>query len=340
MQNSVNAGPIVGVVTTINAPNAAMNSLLDYAEKAGSKVVVVGDTKTPQNWEETDFDFLSINTQRRLFPNLCDLIPMKHYARKNLGYLRALKSEPEWLYETDDDNIPLSDPFKFRELHVNASTYKCSTRWLNVYEAFGVTSSSSAPQQLWPRGFDLRSIGSSLEKDSEKTFKSPLQQGLANGDPDVDAIYRLTLGNLITFNDSGPIALEGPQICPVNSQTTWWHNSIFQLMYLPSTCTFRLTDIVRGFVAWRILLESEDAITFHSPQVNQERNEHDLLRDFESEIELFLGSDLIVELLLRLNISSLSIGDALLLCYKSLVEYGVINSDEIQILEAWNRNFM
>jgi hypothetical protein len=339
MQSQDKEGFIVAVVTTINQPNDAMDLLLDFATAAKSKVVIVGDTKTPESWTDTDFEFLNIDTQRRLFPELCDIVPMRHYSRKNLGYLHAQTFAPDWLYETDDDNIPTSSPFASRDLQVEAMSYSSQTKWLNIYQVFGVDDSSLKPQQLWPRGFDLKSVGMPFEREASKLVSSPLQQGLANGDPDVDAIYRLTVGNLVTFNDSGPVVLNEFQVCPVNSQTTWWHKSIFQLMYLPSTCTFRLTDIIRGFVAWRILLSTEGAITFHSPKVKQERNFHDLLRDFEDEMELFLGSDAIVETLLNLDLTSLTKGQALLSCYESLVKFGVIKPEEIQILQAWNANF-
>jgi hypothetical protein len=63
------------------------------------------------------------------------------------------------------------------------------------------------------------------------------------------------------------------------------------------------------------------------------------LRDFEDEMELFLGSDAIVETLLNLDLTSLTKGQALLSCYESLVKFGVIKPEEIQILQAWNANF-
>lgn len=339
MHNSSQEDLIIAVVTTINEPNEAMNSLLEYANVAKSEVIIVGDTKTPHRWEDTDFEFLSIDSQGQLFPNLSKAIPTRHYARKNLGYLHAHKFKPEWLYETDDDNIPTSDPFKRRTSEIDATTFHTQTKWLNVYQVFGVQDLSSKPQQLWPRGFDLQSIGLPTEVESHVRVFSPLQQGLANGDPDVDAIYRLTLGNFVTFNDRDPVALKNLQICPVNSQTTWWHKSIFQLMYLPSTCTFRLTDILRGFVAWRILLEGSASITFHSPLVKQERNFHDLLRDFKDEVELFLSSDAMVETLLSLDLTSLTHGQSLVSCYESLVKFGVVKDEELQIIEAWNANF-
>ena len=45
-----------------------------------------------------------------------------------------------------------------------------------------------------------------------------------------------------------------------------------------------MTDIWRSFVAQRILQENDWAVLFHAPTVSQERNEHDLMRDFADEV--------------------------------------------------------
>lgn len=332
-------GTCVAVVTTINDPNQAMNDLLAFAKKADSNVVIVGDSKTPKTWNQTDFNFLSLEVQTQEFPALAALTPTQHYSRKNLGYLKAKGLGATWIYETDDDNLPIEDPFRHRSLEIDASTFNTENDWLNIYEVFGFDSASRTPQKLWPRGFDLKSLSLGFTEDVSLLVNSPIQQGLANGDPDVDAIYRLVFGSIVTFKARKPITLQANQICPINSQTTWWHSSVFQLMYLPSTCTFRLTDIIRGFVAWRILSEFDMRITFHSPVVRQDRNHHDLIKDFKDEVQLFLGSDEIIRILKSLNLKSLTVSESLELCYRSLIEYGVVKSEELPILEKWNEQF-
>ena len=329
----------IGVVTTINHPNDAMNILVDFSNKADTRVVIVGDTKTPLSWQDLDCEFLTIETQDRIFPDLAAVTPTRHYARKNFGYLSAIELGASWIYETDDDNFPTADPFTQRDLKITTSTFFASTRWLNIYEVFGHEKTLNGPQRLWPRGFDLKSLGATITKAKESFVISPLQQGLANGDPDVDAIYRLILGNLVNFNSRGPVSLQHGQISPINSQTTWWHKSIFQLMYLPSTCTFRLTDILRGFIAWRILLDTDMVISFFEPIVRQDRNEHDLLKDFKDEIELFYGSNEIVESLLKVQLKELDYSKALVACYSVLVTHGVVNMNELTILAQWNKRF-
>ncbi len=58
--------------------------------KQGWSAVVVGDTKTPADWSCPGVDFLSVEKQKQLFGAYADLIPYRHYCRKNLGYLYAM----------------------------------------------------------------------------------------------------------------------------------------------------------------------------------------------------------------------------------------------------------
>ena len=56
--------------------------------------------------------------------------------------------------------------------------------------------------------------------------------------------------------------------CPFNSQTTWWWPEAYPLLYLPSHCSFRMTDIWRSFVAQRCLWELGHGLVFHAPEVD------------------------------------------------------------------------
>ena len=74
-------------------------------------------------------------------------------------------------------------------------------------------------------------------------------QGLADEDPDVDAIYRLTSDTPCYFNERNPVVLAKGTVCPFNTQNTIIIKPLFNLLYLPTTATFRFTDILRGLVA-------------------------------------------------------------------------------------------
>ena len=97
------------VLTTINEPIKAVIALKEGAKQNNLPFIVVGDTKTPNQTYQDFTYFYSIERQIQEFPNLCEVLPTKHYSRKNIGYLVALKLGMEEIQETDDDNIPLPE---------------------------------------------------------------------------------------------------------------------------------------------------------------------------------------------------------------------------------------
>jgi len=108
-------------------------------------------------------------------------------------------------------------------------------------------------------------------------------------------------------------------------------------MYLPSYCSFRMTDIWRSFVAQRIAWTNSWSILIHEPTVHQERNVHNLIRDFEDEVPGYLHNMKIIEKLegLRLVAGAENISANIQRCYEALVELSVIGSEELPLLEAW-----
>ena len=106
-------------------------------------------------------------------------------------------------------------------------------------------------------------------------------------------------------------------------------------MYLPIIASFRMTDIWRSFVAQRCLWEMGEGVTFHSPaEVYQDRNDHDLLKDFQDEIPGYLLNDKIVNILQGLELD----GDVLknmYQCYNALYGNGIVPFKELTSLKAW-----
>ena len=166
---------------------------------------------------------------------------------------------------------------------------------------------------------------------------SPIQQGLADNNPDVDAVYRLIMPLPVNFKENEDIAL-GPHVwSPFNSQNTTWFKEAFPLMYLPSYCSFRMTDIYRSLIAQRIAWENNWSVLFHKPTVYQDRNEHNLMKDFSDEIPGYLQVESIREILDQTFIPGgvLNLSKALRKCYKVLVEKKIFDIKEIEILDAW-----
>jgi hypothetical protein len=332
----MNATDTAIVVTTIQEPTACMNVLAAYARSHGLQWIVIGDRKGPSQFSLPPAELVSIEQQKELPFKLARVLPEKHYARKNLGYLLAISRGCECIYETDDDNAPM-DLWRLRSLETEA--YRVQKRvevdWANVYGAY-------TSELIWPRGLPLNRARRRFLEEFElgaaliRTI-APIQQGLANGSPDVDAVWRLILDRDITFDEFPNILLPRGAWCPFNSQNTWWWKQAFPLLYLPSYCSFRMTDIWRSFVAQRCLWELGYELEFHHADVVQMRNEHDLMRDFDQETVGYLRNDEIRRILESCDLSPQPSGvqENLMRCYAALVRATVIDAEELDLVDAW-----
>jgi hypothetical protein len=270
---------IAVVVTSIAKPNQALQALAQGCGDRGYQFIVIGDETSPPEFHLDGCQFYSLEEQYETGFKLARLCPTRHYARKNLGYLIARNNGASIIIETDDDNIPYKEFWNDRQRNQSASTV-ANSGWVNVYRYFSAAN-------IWPRGLPLDRIKDkvpSFESLSVRVTDCPIQQGLANENPDVDAIYRLLLPLPQSFGSRRRVVLTGGSWCPFNSQNTTWWSDAFPLLYLPARCTFRMTDIWRSFIAQRIAWTNNWGILFHEPTVSQERNEHNLMRDFKDEM--------------------------------------------------------
>ena len=98
-----------------------------------------------------------------------------------------------------------------------------------------------------------------------------------------------------------------------------------------------MTDIWRSFVAQRILWSCDLRVSFHSASVWQERNEHDLLVDFEDENPGYLNNRKIASALEQLTLPEglQNLPIALRACYDEMIGRGWIAKEEMSLLEAW-----
>lgn len=313
------------VITTIFPPSKAISEYV----KLGHHIIAIGDTRTPHSWSHKNSTFLSVEEQLKRFPKFAKQIPTKHYARKNIGYLLAIKTATECI-ETDDDNFPYSFFPNFLPGKISVSSFSSSTNFFNGYKYL-----LKGKGKIWSRGYPLRKI---FEKEAIKKKKSidsyPLQQALVDRDSDFDAIYRLTDNTLVTFKKNHKFALERHTYAPINSQNTYWQKEAFLLMYLPCFVASRVTDIYRGYMAQRLLWEINRKALFLSPSVFQERNPHDYLHDFAQEIPLYLQTENLIEALESLKLTG-SLENKMIQLYAALIKNGFLIEDEMPILKTW-----
>jgi len=306
---------------------------LKFAGIHGWQLVVVGDTKTPKDWSLSDVIYLSPDDQMRIESGLIESLPWKTYSRKMVGYIYAFQNGAELIADTDDDNIPYDN----WELHLQEETDTIEhPGFVNIYRYF-------TSEHVWPRGFPLTDIvkqsKTAIKPLEKKKMSVGVWQFLADEDPDVDAIYRLTCNMPIYFNKRANINLSAGTICPFNSQNTFFRRETFPLMYLPVHVTFRFTDILRGLVAQPILWAAGYVLCFGHASVIQKRNPHDYLMDFESELPCYLHVKRVVEAVQSVVKNSNSISENMYAAYESLLKVKIVEPEEMGHLERWLAHF-
>lgn len=333
--NSSRQTKVALVVTSIAGPNEILTTLARGCLEHGYRFIVIGDVPSPKDFNLEGCEFFSLEDQYQTGLKLAPLAPTRHYARKNLGYLLAQRAGAQVILETDDDNLP-EDGFWQPRARAQSAQVVSARGWVNVYRYF-------SEAMLWPRGFPLNHIQDEMApRASLKTadVDCPIQQGLVNENPDVDAIYRLVSSLPQSFAAADSVALAPGSWCPFNSQNTAWWRDAFPLLYLPAYCSFRMTDIWRSFVAQRIAWANDWSVLFHAANVWQERNEHNLMRDFRDEVPGYLHNTEIAEALekLKLNSGIDRLGENLLVCYEQLVVMNLIDRRELELVKAWNQD--
>ena len=320
------------VVTSIASPNAVLNALAQGSIKHGLEFIVIGDESSPSTFELEGARFYGIDEQRALPFRFAEKCPTRHYARKNIGYLVAISEGAEQIVETDDDNMPTEDFWTERVRRQSVKVIS-DAGWVNVYRYF-------TDANIWPRGLPLDHIQAAIppfESLVAEEIDCPIQQGLADENPDVDAIYRLALPLPQSFRKDRRVVLDAGTWSPFNSQNTSWWRDAFPLLYLPAYCSFRMTDIWRSFVAQRISWANDWGILFHEATVWQERNEHNLMRDFKDEVPGYLNNSRIAEALDKLTLQKGldKLNDNLKICYEELVRMELIGEQELDLIAAW-----
>lgn len=312
------------IITTINAETEAISQ---WKKIPNARLIIVGDSKTP-DYLDHNIQFLPFSQQSG---ELASLIPANSYSRKNLGYLEAIKSGSTTIYETDDDTLPY-DSWCFPAGWSCGYGISSSCRVANIYGKL-------SGKKIWNRGFPLEYINEQINYREYKSFAGKdigIWQTLIDGDADVDAIYRLTNNEHVKFDLRNAFSLGVGTYSPFNSQSTFWSQSCFLYMYFPSTVSWRFADILRSYVAQRLMWGDHLHLGFLPSSVFQERIRTDYLRDLVDEYSMYANVGKVLDILDRLVFS----GDAknrLHLVYSVLVEEGIVQRGELLILEAWIR---
>lgn len=338
--------PVCAVITTILEVNQAVEQTIN---KAKLSLVVVGDYKTNHTlWEKFERDnvnkvvYLSPKSQKALPFNIIKHVPWNHFGRKSVGFMYAASMKCEKIYDFDDDNHLKQGGFEgITEWNtLKLQVLSNDTHVFNPYPYFHSTGSYID----WPRGFPLQFIHdpNTYRVDAHQLTYSTLDnvaivQSLADHDPDVDAIYRLTAQLPLNFERKNEILVLPRGIyTPWNAQATLISRVAFFGMLLPVTVTGRVSDIWRSYITSRLLWETNYCVGFSSAFVTQYRNPHSYMQDFIDEDDLYKKVDKLLQLLaLWTSDQHDSLASAYLDLVRSLVDEKILGVLDLQLAQAW-----
>jgi hypothetical protein len=267
------------ITTTINSPTGATKR---FCEKKDFDFIIVGDKKTPHDEylflekKYTHVTYFSPESQEAQYKDLSDSIGWNSIQRRNLGFVNAYQLGYDIIASVDDDNIPYENWGD--NIHIG-SEIECDFYETEnpVFDPLSVTDHN----YLWHRGYpiELLQVKNRVEYKGKKKRLVMVQADLWDGDPDIDALARLTLKPLIKFNNVRNPFFSN-RISPFNSQNTFLHREVLKY-YMMLPFVGRMDDIWASYI---LQYHFKDNLVYNSPSVYQDRNKQDLITNLENEI--------------------------------------------------------
>lgn len=319
------------IITTINNyDSTSISQFIKYNEN----IIVVGDKKTPHASYDGKNTLYIHPTENNQFPDFESTIPYNHYCRKNIGYLHAIRNKATEIFDTDDDNFPLE----------NYSTWENSVKFKLLYGSkYPNILTLFTNQHLWNRGYPIEKLQTKqpilLDDINTQTYNQiGIIQSLAENDPDVDAICRLTNkdynSDIIFEKNLGFIIKENTYVQGNTQATLWRKPELFHLLYIPCTVSFRFCDILKMYVAQKCMWQYNLLFSFISPIVYQERNDHDFMIDFKSEYSMYINILNIIDNIFE-SIELKRDKTDLLTVYTELYKHKIVEKHELNIIQLW-----
>ena len=180
-----------------------------------------------------------------------------------------------------------------------------------------------------------------MEKES-KNMKFDLEnvgivQSLADHDPDIDALYRLTQPLPVFFRDSvnEMVAMPSGVTCPWNAQATLFTPRMLWGLLLPVTVHGRVSDIWRSFLLQRLMWDLPAHVVFTKPVVTQYRNLHNYLADFNSEIPLYEQAGELVRFITAWQPRAATLAGRIEELIIALYERNLVEACDVRLAQAW-----
>ncbi len=270
------------IMTTVSRPTPATIAFCHIANDKKWRLIVVGDRQTPHRAyrrcmkEFENVVYLHPDEQGERYPVLSDAIGWNSSQRRNIGFVYAYEMGAEVIATVDDDNLPY--PTWGDRIYLNQDVEV--DMWTTRDWAFDPLCGTGRPD-YWHRGFPIECVPGRHERVTYKgraMSRCLVQADLWDGDPDIDAIARISSQPRVKFNLTRPFASDRP--VPFNSQ-----NTFLSRMVIPSYCMLphvgRSEDI---WAAYILQVNHPRTVIFGPPSVYQARNDHDLVTDLENEL--------------------------------------------------------
>jgi hypothetical protein len=270
------------ITTTINPPTKATRKFCEISDKKDFKFVIIGDLKTPHGEyynlvkNHKNVTYLNPDNQSELYPKLSDSIGWNTIQRRNIGFVFSYLNGADVVATVDDDNIPYDtwgDNIMVGK-EVDVDLYE------NISCPFFDPISVTEHNDLWHRGFPIEYLNkkNQIEYKGKTKVKVLVQADFWDGDPDIDAICRLSKKPIVKFKKFEPFCSN--QLTPFNSQNTFLHREVLS-KYSVLPFIGRMDDIWGAYILQHYFPNS---LVFSEASVYQERNPQDLVRNLENEI--------------------------------------------------------
>lgn len=353
------------VIADTKTPGNYVNLLAKVREKNVNTTVTKESLRTTNDSLDNVF-FFSVEKQKEWEQTDGPLgeftrnLPWKHFSRKNLGFLFSILHGAEVVFDFDDDNYIKLDAKNGKPMNIFPETnvdngkrtlFNVSVVSIGIH-AFNhhiiMHPSIIVNETSWARGFPLDLIRNKnthgrIAYQTDVHLKSRTEeigviQYLADGDPDIDAIHRLSKPLPMTFNfgeAAHPVIVPKHAYAPYNAQATIHTKNALWATLLPATVPGRVSDIWRSFLAQCIFADAGLRLVFAPPKISQKRNYHNYLADFEAEQDLFTKSGKLLEFLMKWDTAADSIPKRVERLWIDLYERGYIEHEDVLSVQLW-----
>jgi len=289
------------VTTTINNPTLLDDYAADSLNSGYGNLsfIVVGDKKTDPAAkgfvnglnEKYPFEFIYMDPNDQIsylkkYPSLETFLPWNCVQRRNVGILYAYEKKADIIITIDDDNFIAVPGFLDGHALVDSQNdikhLKSDSKWLNICDFL----EDKNEREFFVRGFPIseRKMSRLPKYECQLNRKVVVNGGLWLGDPDIDAITRLTSPiDVYKYSRNDNFALDKDVWCPFNSQNTALSSEVIPAYFL-SPHIGRFDDIWASYFVKRVADYFNHSIAFGFPLVKQERNDHNLWNDLELEL--------------------------------------------------------